>query len=723
MSDTDSQVDSSKAKADLNVGVRHDPLLESLIAIARYEHKACSHTSLVAGLPLVDGKLTPELLSRAAARAELHASVVSRELSSISELVLPAILLLNDNNAVVLLSLDKLQGVAKVFLPLAGTEQDIKIENLIKEYSGYAVFTKPQDKYEERAEHQEPAKEGHWFWSTISKSWRIYRDVLIASLLINVFALSNPLFVMNVYDRVVPNNAIETLWALAIGILCVFAFDYILKMLRIYFVEIAGKKSDVLLSTHIFEKVLGAKFDRHPASVGAFVSQLRDFESVRNFITSSTITAFVDLPFVLLFIVTVAYIGGDLVWVPLTFIPFILGFALISQRYLQRAVVNSFTASAQKSATLVESMTSLETLKTLNAEGKVLRKWEKAVALLSYWGLKSRVLSSGATSFAMFIQQISGVFVVIVGVYAISENELTMGGLIACVLLSGRILAPFAQVAGLLVQYQQSKLSLMSLENIVQQAQERPDGKPFTKRERINGKVEFSNVNFTYPGEDIKALEQVSFKIEAGEKIAIIGRLGSGKSTIHKLIAGLYQPDSGSILIDGIDIKQFDPADLRENLACVPQDVLLFYGTIKDNIAYKLTAVDDAEVIRVANMCGVSEFVNAHPHGFDRRISERGENLSGGQKQAIALARSFVHDPPIVMLDEPTSAMDSSTETKLIASLKKELTDKTLLLVTHKTTLLELVDRVLVMDKGKIVIDGKKEKVIEALKKGQVRVS
>lgn len=723
MPNNNNQLGSSQNNADTSIGNYHDPLLEALIKIALLEHKACSHSSLVAGLPLVNNKLTPELLPRAAERAELKATIVERKLGDISELVLPAILLLNDNNALVLLSIDKLRESVRVFLPLDQSEEDIEFSQLEKHYSGYAVFTKPMDKFEERAKHHDIKRSGHWFWSTIAKSWRIYRDVLVASLLINIFALANPLFVMNVYDRVVPNSAIETLWALAIGVFCVFFFDYLLKMLRVYFIEIAGKKSDILLSAYIFERVLGARFEKHPASVGSFVSQLRDFEAIRNFVTSATITAFVDLPFVILFVLAVTYIGGNLVWVPLAIIPFILLYSFVSQGFLLQAVANSFMASAQKSATLVEAMTNLETLKILNAEGRVLRKWEKAVAMLAYWGLKSRIWSNSAISFAAFMQQLAGVLVVIVGVYGISNNDLTLGGLIACVLLTARILAPLSQVAGLMVQYQQSKVALESLDQIVQQAQERPEGKAFIKREKFMGGLEFSDVDFSYPGEEVKALDGVSFKLKPHEKVAIIGKLGSGKSTIHKLIANLYRPASGSVRIDDVDIKQIDPADLRENIGYVPQENLLFYGSIRENIAYKHTVVNDEEMLSVAEVAGVNVFVNMHPHGYDRQVSERGENLSGGQKQAIAVARALIGDPSIILLDEPTAAMDSAAEMRLIENLKNKISGKTLVLVTHKTTLLALVDRVIVLDKGRVVADGRKDEVLDALKKGQIRVS
>lgn len=698
-----------------------DTLLLSLLAIARYEHVPCTDTQLVSGLPLHDGKLTPELTIRAASRIDMKASVVERDLESISNLVLPAILLLRDNTALVLLDIE--EDRAQVYCPLSDEEQQTPIATLIERYTGMAIYIKPEVQYEARALHDVAPKRAHWFWGTLSHSWRIYRDVLIASCLINLFALASPLFVMNVYDRVVPNNAIETLWVLALGVMVVYLFDYILKTLRVYFIEVAGKKSDILLSAYIFERVLGARYDQHPPSVGAFASQLREFDSVRNFITSTSVTAFVDLPFTVFFLVVIGYLGGPIVWVPIAIIPLIVIFSLIVQAMLNTAVANTFVASAQKNATMVEAISNLSLVKALNAEGKILRNLEKAVGLLAYWGVKTRVLSNSATGFAGFMQQTASVLVVIVGVYLIQEGDLTMGGLIACVLLTTRSLGPLTQVAGLLVQFQQSKMALESLEDIVHRTQERPSDRHFIKRIGLNGNIEFKGVNFTYPEDEHPTLKEVSFSVKAGEKVALIGRLGSGKSTIQNLLAGLYTPSSGAILFDGIDIKQIDPAELRTNLGYIPQDSVLFYGSIKDNITYRDVYVDDQEVIRVAEVAGVAAFSNLHPHGLARMVGERGDNLSGGQRQAISIARGLVNSPPIVLLDEPTSAMDNASEAKLMEHLGEELSKRTVIMVTHKTSLLRLVDRVIVMDQGRVVADGPKDTVLEALKKGQVRVS
>ncbi len=702
---------------------KKDPLLEALVYMADAENLHASHASLIGGLPLVNGKLTPDLYIKAADRVGLKATVVERDLAEISDLVLPAVLLLSHNNAVVVREVDHEKGECLLYLPLTAESRTTRIKELQKAYTGYAIYSIPKPTLDARAKINSQADHGHWFWGTLAQSWKIYRDVLIASLFINIFVIANPLFVMNVYDRVVPNSAIETLWALALGILVLYVFDFVLKLLRNYFIEIAGKKSDILLSSHVLEKILGARFESHPKSVGAFVSHLREFETVRNFITSTTITTFIDLPFVILFLVVIAYIGGVIAWVPLFFIPLIVLYSWIVHSRLKDDVAKSFSAAAQKNATLVEALTQLETVKTFNAEGAILRKWELAVGQLAQWGLSSRVLSNSATSFAGFAQQLASVFVIIVGVYAIAERELTQGALIACVILSGRVLAPFAQVAGLLVNYHQSKLALDSLSELVAKPQEHEADTRFLQQPTLSGSFEMQNVSFSYPEETQATLQNVSIKIASGERVAIIGKLGSGKSTLQKLLLGLYRAQNGNILYDGVDISQFDPVDIRNQIGYVAQDSELFFGSIRDNIMFGKVGFDDKELVRVAKLAGVSSWINSHPQAFERNVGERGEALSGGQKQAVSVARALVGDPSILIMDEPSSSMDNASEAQMIAALKGTLDGKTLIIVTHKVSMLSMVDRLIVMDGGRVVADGKKASVLEALKKGQLNVS
>jgi ATP-binding cassette subfamily C protein LapB len=700
-----------------------DPLLQCLLQLAKLEQMPCSAKAVTAGLPLVEERLTPELFVRAAERAGLNASIVERSLDVLSPLVLPAVVLLEGEQARVLVELDRDADQAVLLDQDTGGRQVMSLAQLDALYIGYAIFAKPIYRFDKRTADVKAQRKSHWFWGVMAGSWRIYRDVLLASLLINLFALANPLFVMNVYDRVVPNDAIETLWVLAIGVLIVYCFDLLLKYLRSYFIEVAGKKSDILLSAFIWEKVLGAKMDQRPASVGAFASQLREFETVRNFMTSSAITAFVDLPFVIIFLLVIAYVGGWLVWAPIVGLLLIVAYALYIQKPLRQAVEQTYQASAQKNATLVEALSGLETVKSMGAEGRLQRLWESSVGHLAQWGQKTRLLSTSSSTVAGAVTQVVSVAVIVTGVYLIAEKEMTMGALIAGVMLSSRALAPIGQVASLLVNFHQTKTAFQSLEEIVGRQQEREEGRQFVQRPEIKGGIQFDKVSFNYPDEQISSLDNISFSIQPGEKVAIIGRMGSGKSTLQRLILGLYQPQQGSVLVDGIDIQQIDPADLRGSIGYVPQDVTLFFGSIKDNICYGAPHTEDDEVVRAASAAGVTEFVNNHPLGFERQVGERGEALSGGQRQSVAVARALLNSPPIYLMDEPSTAMDHSTEEQLKRKLAIEIQNKTVLLVTHKTALLSLVDRVLVLDRGKLIADGPKDAVLEALRKGQLRVA
>jgi len=699
-----------------------DPLLESLIMIARIEHLPISETSLTAGLPLVDERLTPRLFIRAAERAGLSAKVVERSLKQISSLVLPAVLILKNNDACVLREIDFERAEAEILDPSSEGRRRISLDELDALCTGYAIFCKPLHRYDERTKDLEVRHKGHWFWGVLKRSWKIYRDVLLASLFINLFAVVSPLFTMNVYDRVVPNGAIETLWVLALGVMLVYVFDFVLKMLRAYFLEVAGKKADILLSSMIFERVLGARLEERPQSVGSFSSQLRDFESVRTFFTSSSVTAFVDLPFMVIFLVVIGYVGGPLVLVPVTCIPIILCYAVFILKPLRQSVEESMQSSAQKNATLIETLNSLETVKSLGAEGRVQRVWEKSVGHSSYWGQKSKMLSTSATTVTGMVLQLNSVGLILAGVYLIVEKEITMGALIAAVMLSGRALAPLSQVTGLLVSFEQTLTSLKSLEGIVSKDQEREQENKFIKRPSFSGAIQFKDVGFNYPNEDNPSIEGLSFTIKPGERVAIIGRMGSGKSTIHRLMMGLYQATAGSVLIDGIDIKQLDPADLRHGVGYVPQDVSLFYGSVKDNIAYGAPHATDVKIVKAAEASGVSSFVDRHPQGFQRPVGEQGAFLSGGQRQSIAIARAIIKDASIYLFDEPTTGMDNATESALKKKLWQEVQGKTLILVTHKTSLLDMVDRLIVMENGKLIADGPKASVLDALKKGQIRV-
>ncbi|MCP4596960.1 type I secretion system permease/ATPase [Neptuniibacter sp.] len=698
-----------------------DPLLGCLVHLTKQNHKPFSPEVLCDGLPLENNRLTPKLFIRAAKRAGFAAQVLPRKLNDISPLVLPAVLLLEGDKACILQRVDE-DGTAVIIQPESGGEHSVSLELLQESYTGYAIFVRLEYRFQQQVSKLLEGHKGHWFWGTIKRSTAIYRDVLVASFLINLFVLANPLFVMNVYDRVVPNNAIETLWVLAIGVFVVYLFDFGLKMLRSYFIEVAGKKGDIILSSLLFEKVLSLKYSSLPPSVGSFASNLREFDSIKSFLSSSTNTIIIDLPFAILFLVVIGFIGGPLVIPPLVMIPLIILFSFAVRPYLKEAVEKTFASNAQKNSTLIESLTAMETVKTQRATSSLQLGWEQAVGYIAKWSLKSRMLSSSVVNFASFAQQLTSVGIIIIGVYLISERELTMGALVACVMLSGRAIAPMAQVANLVISYHQASTALKGLNEIMDLPSERSDGQQFVHRNELEGAIEFQNVSFAYPGQEQRALDRVSFSVKPGEKVALIGRIGSGKSTVEKLVLGLYEASEGSVRIDGIDINQIDPVDLRRNFGYMPQDIMLFAGSVRDNIVIGAPQTEDAQLVAVAKLTGVSDMVNRHPQGFDMQVGERGAGLSGGQRQAVAVARSLIHDPNILILDEPTASMDNSSEEQIKKMLTEYSQEKTMLVVTHKMSLLSLVDRIIVMDAGRVVADGPKESVLDALKQGRLQV-
>ncbi len=703
--------------------IADDPLVRCLVILTKLFHNPFSSQTLTAGLPLDDGRLTPELFIRAANRAGLTARVVKRELMKISPLTLPCVLLLKNGNACVATARDE-ANVWTIIQPESdGGETKISNAELLNYYDGVAIFSRPTFKFDTRAQDNAIPKSQHWFWGVFKQSMPLYSEVMIASFLINIFALVTPIFTMNVYDRVVPNNAFDTLWVLGIGIVIVYVFDLIMKTLRSYFLDIAGKRVDVILSATIFEKIMSLKAAVRPKSVGSLANNLSEFEMFRDFITSATITTMIDLPFTILFLVVIFWLGGPLVLVPLVIMPIIVLIALALQRPLQGVIQKSFRLGTQKHATLIEALTGIDTLKAVGAEGVVQRKWENIIGEQSDLSLRSKLLTTAIVNQSGLFQQLAYIGVVIVGCFLISERMLTMGGLIASSMLTGRVTAPLAQVASLITRYFQARSAVQGVDDIMQLPIERPEGKNYIHRPSIRGDIEFRNVTFNYPEAQISALTNISFRIRSGEKVGIIGRIGSGKSTIEKLILGIYEPTEGSIWVDGVDLQQIDPADLRRSIGYVPQDVMLFFGTVKENIVLGAPYVDDSMVLRAAEIAGVTEFVNRHPQGFDMHVGERGEGLSGGQRQSVANARALLLDAPILVLDEPSNSLDNRSEENFKTRLAQHLGNHTLILVTHRASLLTMVDRLIVMDGGQIIADGPKEQVMQALSGGKLHVA
>lgn len=699
-----------------------DPLLNSLIYVSRYYGLANSPEALINGLPLSDGKLTPFLFPRSAERAGLVAKENRSDLESIPHLILPAVLLLKQGEACVLNSIDLEKKEAEIITAESGMVPIvIPVDELKEQFIGRYFLVKKQFRYDERSPEILKTRQGHWFWSTIWESKNIYRDVLIASILINVFAIAAPMFTRLVYDKVVPNLAFETLWVLASGIFVVFLFDLLLKLMRSYFIDVAGKKSDILISSKLFSKVLGIRMEAKPASVGAFAKNLQEFESIREFFTSATIGSLIDLPFALMFLALIWLMAGNLVFVPVVGVVVLIIYALLIQGPLRRTIEEGSRLASQKYANLIESLAGLETVKLFSAQSQFQFRWEEAVAHMANWNIKSRRITDSIQNTAGFVQQSTNVGMIIFGVYLIAEGELTMGGLIAATMLSGRAIGPLVQLSLLSTRYNQAKSSMTLIEQVMSMPDEQEEGKRYIHRPIIQGRIALDKVTFHYPDSPVASVRDLSLTITPGEKVAIIGRIGSGKTTLERLIMGLYKPTEGHVRIDDTDMEQLHHVDVRRNIGCVPQDSNLFYGSVRDNITLGRPLVDDRDVMDAANRAGVTAFTQQDPAGLERQVGEGGGLLSGGQRQSIAIARAFLGRPPVLLMDEPTSAMDNRSEMHIKHQLSQLLPSETLILITHKTSMLDVVDRVIVMEKGSIIADGPKAKVLSDLKQGRVR--
>lgn len=699
-----------------------DPLVEAFSILTGRLHQPVSVQQLKAGMPTGSGKVTPVALVEAAQYAGYDMRVLRVKLSQISSITMPCILVLKNERACVLERRTE-GGSYEITLPeLPGEIKRVKANSLEGEYAGFAIYARPAT-LKKRITHKddfEREKQG-WFWSALARHRGIYRDVVIAAIVVNLFAVISPLFVMNVYDRVVPNRAMDTLWVLAIGALIAYLFDLFLRGLRSYFVDAAGREADKVISGRIFRQLVAMRLDTGRVSAGALADELRQFDTLREFFTSATLVTAVDLPFTLVFLLVIWLIGGWLVLVPLIAMPLALVLCWIVHKPLNELVKEGMKERAYKNSLLVEAIGGLETIKTQNAEAEMQGQWSQLVEIGGRNWVKTRALSNFALNVAAWISQISSVIMVVMGVYLIAENHMTTGALVACTIMLGRTMAPLATMANLLMRGNQSWEALQQLDRFMLREIERPAGKNYLSRPRIAGDFRFENVSFRYPEQGPWALQNMNLHIRPGERVGIIGGMGSGKSTMVRMLSGLYLPTEGSLLVDGADIRQIDPTELRSRIGFVEQTPFLFAGSIRDNIALGHREVDDAAVYRAARVAGVTEFTSNTTSGLDQQVGERGVLLSGGQRQAVALARAFLFDPPILLMDEPTGAMDRAFESRFIDRLHSVMADKTVVIITHRQAMLALCDRLIVMDQGMILADGPKNEVLADLKAGKVR--
>ncbi len=561
-----------------------------------------------------------------------------------------------------------------------------------------------------------------WFWGTLWRFRQFYIESMVATVVANLLTLASVFFTMNVYDRVVPTQAYTSLWTLAIGTTVAILLESGMRWLKARLIDLGGKRADLAINATLLREILSIRLESRPQSIGIFSSSMRDFESLREFFSSASVVLLTDLPFILFFLLLIGIVGGHLVWVPAAAVPLVLIIALLGQRPLARAMRDNMKETGDRHSVLVEAVLNLEVVKALNAEAYLLRRWENANELGADSYKRIRSLSNFMTGFTTSLQQLVTVVMVVMGVYLIHAGGLTLGGLIASVILAGRAIAPLASVMGLAARFQQAVTALETLDALMKRPRDRDTDRSLLQPERIEGALQCEEIVFAYPGEHLQpVIRSVSLSIGAGARVALLGRIGSGKSTFLRLAAGLHHPQSGRVLVDGIDQRQMAPDWWRSHIGYVGQEPQLFMGSLRDNLVLANTVSGDAPVLAVLDRLGLIDLVRDHPRGLDRPLSEAGGGLSGGQRQLLSVARMMLRDPRVVFLDEPTAHMDQATETRVVAELKTWLAGRTVLLATHRPQLLELVDTIVVLDGGRCLAQGPRDEIIERLSRGIAR--
>jgi ATP-binding cassette subfamily C protein LapB len=696
-----------------------DPLAQALAWLTRHHGRDRSAESLLSGQP-VTGPLGPDQAVRAMREAGYNAGLVQRRVGDINALLLPAVLLLKNADACILVRRDGERF--EVVMPggdshaITATEAD-----LASEYTGVALVATPQAQPTTGPSVDpqliDPAR--HWFWGTMRRFMPYYRSAMLAALLSNVLMLVTGVVTAVVYDKVIPNQAYVTLWALASAAGISIVFDLCARQLRAHLIDLAGRKADLMVGAALFRQSLAVRLEYRPDSAGAYAHVLGQIETVREFFSSATLSAVSDLPFIVIFAGMVFVIGGPLGWVPLLAIPAILTLSVLIQGSLQRAMSANMQQHADLHGLLVESVDGLEDIKAAGAQGRFVRHYEEATAAVAESAMRSRRISSAASNLAAVTQPLVTLALLVWGVYLIDDKVISSGALIGAVMFATRSVAPLNAVVGLAMRYQGARAAMRALNKVMSHPVERELGRAYVSQRNLSGRIALREVGFAYPSADPKAvakvLKGVSLQFAPGERVAILGRIGSGKSTVLRLLAGLYQPTEGQVEADGIDLRQIDPADFRVRVGFVAQDPRLFNGTLRDNVLLDRPGADAERLSEVAQLTGLSRLAAAHPMGWDLPVGEAGSLLSGGQRQLVALARCLITRPQIILMDEPTSSMDAQSEVAFLRHLQQACGHCTLIVVTHRPAVLDLVQRIVVIDGGRVVADGPKAQVLAAL--------
>ncbi|HET9144701.1 MAG TPA: type I secretion system permease/ATPase [Sphingomicrobium sp.] len=693
-----------------------DPVLDCLAFVARQADRPSSPVLLRAGLALsADGRLPFHQTEPALEQVGMRAETIARRLKGWPSAKCPAILELEDDRAAVLLDVRDNDGL--IYAPGLAEPMWTKLVELEPAYTGRAVIVETDPTRERENERPwDEAKRRHWFWSEVWKVRREFWPVLLAALIVNLLAFAMPLFTMNVYDRVIPNKAVATLWVLALGVLLALVFDFTLRVARGRLIDEVGRRLDARLSQKLFEKVMNLPMSDRQGSTGALARRVSDYEMVRDFFASTTVVLAVDLTFLILFLAFITFVGGWLVLVPLAGIAVMLTAGLSLQRSMGKVALDVQADSSLQHSVLIESISGAETLKAARAEGQMLGRWRRYASMSAATSERMRKLSAVAVNLASISQQSISVGLLIGGFYRFQAGDMTMGAIIAIIMISGRSLQPVGQLAFLITRGKQAFATLDSLQRMMEAQDERQTAVLSIVPEIRAGHLELRNVSFRYPNASRDALDGIDLKINPGERIGVIGRVASGKSTLGRVLCGLYAPTGGEMLVDGLDSRQYHPHQLREAFRFVSQDADVFSGTVRDNLMLGAAQADDNQLIDAVVRSGADIFLSRDAAGFDLPVGERGSRLSGGQRSLLVLARALVSPSKLLFLDEPTGSMDTQTELYFIEHLKTALaSDQALVVSTHRHNMLSILDRLIVIEAGKIIADGPRDQILKHL--------
>lgn len=701
----------------MSTAMHYQPWLQAVLTIAKHYRIEASEERLRLQLDWNPNPSSDELVTLMGRQIglQVRASAFSPEI--LNPWRLPVLIAMHDGQVGVLDKLDAAGNASVQFSGDQGLAQVLTLQQLQQlQHSIQQVYILRPEKSipDVRIDEYVKPYESSWFWSIVLRDWKRYIDVMFASLMANILALATVLFSMNVYDRVIPAQSIPTLWVLAGGVLLAAIFEFSIRVARIYLSDIIGKRADLKISDRVFGHALRIKNKDRSKSTGTFISQIRELEGVRELVTSTTISAVADLPFFLLFLGIFWLIGGDLFWVMLAVVPLMILPGILIQKPLAKLAAEGMREGAIRNATLVEAVQGIEDIKLLRAEARFQNQWNHMNEVSAEISMRQRKLVGVVGAWTQKVQGLTFAIVVLVGCFAVMKGDMTTGALVACSILSSRMLGPIAQISGVLGRLQQAKVAKTSLDELMKKPVDQAEHAHLIHRTALHGQYELSQTLFKYAEDDAQATLAIQkLEIRAGEKIAILGRNGAGKSTLLQLLAGMQEPVQGKIKLDGVDLGLIDPADVRRDMGLLNQNAHLFFGTVRENLKLGAPLATDQDILTVLKMTGALDFVLAKKEGLDHQVLEGGAGFSGGQRQALLLSRLLLRQPNIVLLDEPTAALDDVTEKQLIDHLHTWLGQKTLVIATHRRAVLELVDRIIVLQDGKIVMDGSKQQILQ----------